>query len=289
MTDLSPVFSCCDHLVSKETFAVIRCNHCHFAFTQDFPSENEIGKYYEATDYISHSDTHKGIINKLYHLVRKISLKSKAKLVYTVSGKSTGDLLDLGAGTGYFLDKVKNGGWQVEGIEKSESARQQSKNKFGIESSDSEYLFEIAEQSKDIVTMWHVLEHVEKLDETIKAIYKILRNDGAAIIALPNKDSFDAKHYKQDWAAYDVPRHLWHFSPSDLEKLALKHSFELKKIKPMYFDGFYISMLSEQNKGTAGASLVGLIKGGFFFMESLFSKKKCSSIIYILKKQTQCQ
>lgn len=276
---------CTDNLVSKEKFDVLKCKACGFGFTQDFPSENVVGRYYEASDYISHSDTHKGIINKLYHLVRKISLKSKAKLSLKIHGGKTGDLLDIGAGTGYFLNKMKESGWSVTGIEKAEQARIQAKEIFGINCFDSGYLFRMPEQSEDVITMWHVLEHVENLNGTLEVIYRILRPDGTAIIALPNKHSADARHYKNDWAAYDVPRHLWHFSPADFTLLAGKHGFEVSTIKPMYFDGFYISMLSEQNKGTTCASLVGLIKGSIFFIQSLFNKKRSSSLIYILKKK----
>lgn len=283
--DFSTPMSCKDYLVSGKSFSIIQCKSCQFSFTQDFPSEKEIGKYYEASDYISHSDTHNGIINKLYHLVRKISLNSKVKLIRKASAKSSSKLLDIGAGTGYFLNKAKNAGWNVIGIEKSEVARQQTKSKFGIDCFGSDYLSDIPTESIDVVTMWHVLEHIENLNETMQLIHSVLTSDGIAVIALPNKKSTDANHYKQDWAAYDVPRHLWHFSPSDFKLLADNNGFLLSQIRPMYFDGFYISMLSEQNKGRKGASIIGLIKGGFFFLRSLTDRKKSSSIIYILRKK----
>jgi len=277
---------CNDWLVSGKKFSVLTCINCHFAFTQDFPSEDEIGKYYEASDYISHTDTNIGIINKLYHVVRKISLNSKAKLINYVSGKKTGNLLDIGAGTGYFLNKIKQSGWNVTGIEKAEIPRQQTKERFGIECFESEYLFKTIPETFDIVTMWHVLEHVQNLNETVKQIHSILKPGGAAIIALPNKNSTDAKYYKENWAAYDVPRHLWHFSADDFEKLVNNHKFTLEKIKPMYFDGFYISMISEQNKGTKAATTIGLIKAWFLFLPSLLNKKKSSSLIYIIRKNS---
>lgn len=282
---ISPFLTCKDHLVSGQNFSVMICDSCHFAFTQDFPEENEIGKYYEAAEYISHTDTQKGIINKLYHLARKISLNSKARLIQKYTGKSKGDILDIGAGTGYFLDKMRTLGWNISGIEKSEQTRLYAKNTFGIESLDSESLFQTEENSKDAVSMWHVLEHVEKLNETLATIHTILKKDGVAFIALPNKDSIDAKAYKENWAAYDVPRHLWHFSEPDFRYLAEKHGFILEAIKPMHFDVFYISMLSEKNKNTPLASLIGLTKGEFYFLRSLGNVRKSSSITYILKKK----
>ncbi len=283
--EIAPFLSCKDNLTTQEVFEICNCAVCGFAFTQDFPSEKEIGKYYEATAYVSYSDTHKGIINTLYHWARKIALKSKAKMVASYADNRKGMLLDIGSGTGYFLNKMKEQKWIVTGIEKSDAARQYTKQKFDIDCQPSEYLYEIPCKTKDVITMWHVLEHLEHLNSVLDHIQGILKNDGTLIIALPNKDSFDAAHYKEYWAAYDVPRHLWHFSPSDFEHLANRHQFELVDTKPMYFDAFYISMLSEQNKGTTLGSLVGLIKGGIYFLKSLGNKERCSSLTYILKKK----
>jgi 2-polyprenyl-3-methyl-5-hydroxy-6-metoxy-1,4-benzoquinol methylase len=283
--DFQPYLTCTDYLVTSESFSICKCPNCNFAFTQDFPSEEVIGKYYEADQYISHTDTNEGIINKLYHKARKIALKSKTKLIRKYSSVETGTLLDIGCGTGYFMRNVCNKKWIVTGIEKSAQVREYAHEKFGLNIQDSEYLFEIPDKTKNIITMWHVLEHIEKLNATMENLHRVLKDNGTVFIALPNKESVDARYYKKNWAAYDVPRHLWHFSPKDLETFAAKHNFRVEKIKPMYFDPFYIAMLSEKNKGTSAASIVGLIKGSLFFMRSLFSTKQCSSIIYILKKQ----
>lgn len=284
-TDLHLKLKCIDNFASKEQFEIYTCKNCGFAFTQDFPSENEIGKYYDVPEYVSHSDTHKGIINSLYHLARKIALRSKSKMIIKYSSEEGKMLLDIGCGTGYFLNKMKELKWYVTGIEKAEGPRNYAKEKFGLNCHDSDYLFSVSKEGKDVVTMWHVLEHLEQLNKTMSQLHKILKKDGTLFIALPNKDSYDAQSYKENWAAYDVPRHLWHFSPADFELLANKHNFELIATKPMYFDAFYISMLSEKNKGTIGGSLIGLMKGGIFFLRSLGNKKKCSSLIYILKKK----
>ncbi|GAB6011016.1 class I SAM-dependent methyltransferase [Viscerimonas tarda] len=283
--ELAPLLSGKDNLVSGEIFTVFSCAKCGFAFTQDFPAEGEIGKYYDAPEYVSHSDTQKGIINTLYHLARKSALNSKAALLKKVSGKQTGSALDIGAGTGYFLNRIKEDGWNITGIEKSASAREYAKEKFGLDLYDSDALFQLPEKTQDIVTLWHVLEHLEKLNETMQRIHQLLKDDGTAIIALPNKSSLDARHYKGLWAAYDVPRHLWHFSPSDFQGLAEKNGFCVVAQKPMYFDVFYISMLSEKNRKMPLASFAGLLKGGIFFLRSLSDVKKCSSIIYVLKKK----
>ena len=282
--ELVPYLSCKDYLTTQEIFDICQCKSCGFALTQDFPAENEIGPYYDAPEYISHSDAHRGIINTLYHLARKMALKSKSKIVSRYASKKTGMLLDIGSGTGYFLNKMKEEKWIVTGIEKSESARKYAKQKFDIDCQCSEYLYNVCEKTKDVITMWHVLEHMEHLNHVMGHLSAILKNDGTVIIALPNKSSLDAVHYKEYWAAYDVPRHLWHFSLPDFERLAEKHHFEVIDVKPMYLDAFYISMLSEKNKGTFMATIVGLAKGGIFFLRTLADKEKSSSLIYILKK-----
>lgn len=287
--ELKPFLSCTDYLATKEAFDIQKCAKCGFAFTQDFPSEDEIGRYYDAPEYVSHSDTHKGVINMLYHWVRKIALKSKSKIIIKYAPVKTGKLLDIGSGTGYFLNRMKSLKWMVTGIEKSDAAREYAKQRFDIDSQQSGYLYEIPCQTKDVVTMWHVLEHMEHLDKVLEQIYNILHDNGTAVIALPNKDSLDAVYYKDKWAAYDVPRHLWHFSLADFEYLISKHHFELVEVKPMYFDAFYISMLSEKNKGTTLGSLVGLIRGGLFYLQTLGNKTRSSSLIYILKKKNKIQ
>lgn len=276
---------CKDYLASKETFEIEKCQSCGFAFTQNFPSEKVIGRYYEAPEYVSHSDTQKGIINRLYHIARKVALKSKAKIVKKYTTKKAGLLLDIGSGTGYFLNKMREKKWVVTGIEKSEDARLFAKQKFNIDCQNSEYLYNISPKTKDVISMWHVLEHLEHLNTVMEHLHKILKDDGTLIIALPNKSSFDAEFYKEHWAAYDVPRHLWHFSPNDFKYLIERHQFELIDTKPMHFDTFYISMLSEKNKGTVLGSLVGLVRGGIFFLKSLNNKKRSSSLTYILKKK----
>lgn len=284
-SEFKPYLQCKDYYASKEDFQLVQCSSCGFVLTQDFPAEAEIGQYYNVPDYVSHSDTRKGIVNKLYHIARSFALKSKAKIVARHTDKTNGTLLDYGCGTGYFLNKMKHKGWRVTGIEKDDGARNYAKTKFNLNVQTHDYIFLILKKQKDVVTMWHVLEHIEKLNETMRQLHLILKDNGTAIIALPNRESYDANYYQDKWAAYDVPRHLWHFSPKDFELLANKHNFKVLEIKPMHFDAFYISMLSEKYKNTFAGTLVGLMKGGIFFLRSLTNKKKCSSLTYILKKK----
>lgn len=293
-TSLCPVCSgndcdkesaCRDYLVSNDVFFIYRCNSCGFSFTQDFPVEEEIGKYYDAPEYISHTDTDKGLINSLYHMARKIALKSKTDLILKYASEKNGTLLDIGSGTGYFLHSMCKEKWIVTGIEKSESTRKYAHNKFGLNIQSSDYLEQIPAKTKDVITLWHVLEHIENLNKTMETLHHVLKDNGVLFIALPNKNSFDSRYYKEYWAAYDVPRHLWHFSPENFSLLAEKHDFSVVEMKKMNFDPFYISMLSEKNKGTFAAGPIGLMKGLYFFMKSLGNKAGASSIIYVLKKK----
>ena len=276
------VEKCEDHFVSHEFFSLYTCRNCHFLFTQNVPVGEEKGRYYQASDYISHSDTKKGLINWIYHWVRSIMLRKKTRLA--VKGKQNGNLLDFGCGTGYFAASVKRKGWNVVGIEPSESAAEIACSKFGIEVISPEKSTELSHNQFDTITLWHVLEHVENLNETMVLFSKLLKENGKLIIALPNHTSYDAIKYRAFWAAYDVPRHIWHFSPDTFQQLAQKHGYTLTTIKSMPFDAFYISILSEKYMNRKLPFLRGFFSGAIAFALFLFNKKKSSSLIYVLKK-----
>ena len=273
-----------DYTVSGETFSIVACNNCTHLFTQNVAEQNEIKKYYASENYISHSDTQIGLINKLYHSIRKKTLQSKKKLIEGETQKSTGNILDIGCGTGAFLNTMKTGGWKITGLEPDETARAKAKTLYGIEPQPSNNIFNLPDNSYDAITMWHVLEHVHQLNEYVEQLKNMLTDKGKIFIAVPNYTSYDAQHYGQFWAAYDVPRHLYHFSPDSMKRLVEQHGLTIKKIKPMWFDSFYVCMLSEQYKNGKGnlikAFLVGLVSN----IKTLFNSKKCSSLIYIIGK-----
>jgi 2-polyprenyl-3-methyl-5-hydroxy-6-metoxy-1,4-benzoquinol methylase/predicted RNA-binding Zn-ribbon protein involved in translation (DUF1610 family) len=275
---------CIDYYATKETFEVYRCEDCGFTFTQGAPVEAEIGKYYASPDYISHSDTDKGLMNRLYHKVRERMLQKKALLVEKESGKRRGLLLDIGTGTGYFPHKMEEREWDVEAIETNEQARKFAKEHFNIDVMPPKTLYELPDHAYDAITLWHVLEHLEHLDETWQRLSDLLKDKGALIIAVPNCSSYDAKIYKDKWAAYDVPRHLWHFTPKTIQQYAERYGFHLDKIYPMPYDAYYVSMLSEKGMKHYCAFLRGLINGFRSQIHSLFNKKLSSSIIYIFRK-----
>ena len=280
-TEFANEIICTDHTVSKESFAIVSCKSCNLWITSPRPTATKIGKYYQSDAYISHTNKANNPINVLYKIVRSITLKQKTNLLKKYKPK--GKVLDYGCGTGDFLLACKKSGFSISGIEPDESARKQAaeKNKIRINANIKEH-----EKSDkvDIITLWHVLEHVPDPNDIIKKLKKRLNKDGILIIAVPNRESLDAKLYNEYWAAYDVPRHLFHFNKLNIKKLARNRNLKVKEIVPQNFDAFYVSMLSEKySKG--GSGLVnGLINGLKSNQWAKKNDKNYSSLIYILSR-----
>jgi 2-polyprenyl-3-methyl-5-hydroxy-6-metoxy-1,4-benzoquinol methylase len=277
-------FSCSDHFISKEVFQIAQCRDCGFQFTQDAPDEKELGRYYESEDYISHSNTSKGLSNKLYRFARSFMLRRKLAIVNKITVSNRGSLLDIGSGTGHFADTMKRAGWQVKGIEINEKASEFSQSQFGLDVISPDQIASLGSESFDCITLWHVLEHFHNPYEYAADIHRILKPGGVCLIALPNSNSFDAIHYGKYWAAYDVPRHLWHFNPATLKLFAEKSGFKVSELKTLPLDVFYISILSEKYSGSHLSFLSGIAIGKMYAFASFFKKERSSSVIYILKK-----
>ncbi|TAL61723.1 MAG: class I SAM-dependent methyltransferase [Bacteroidetes bacterium] len=275
---------CIDHFISKEDFEIYKCAACSFEFTQNYPEEPEIGKYYESVDYISHTDTSKGFSNKIYRLVRDFMLHIKKRIIKRATGLKSGSLLDIGSGTGHFACTMRNNGWQVKGIEINKKARDFSVSWFGLEVKGPEDISTLETNSFDCITLWHVLEHFHDPFKYAAEILRLLKPGGVCLIALPNCISFDAKYYGQYWAAYDVPRHLWHFNPSSFRLFTEKTGFTLENTGNLPLDVFYISLLSEKYKGSRLPFITGMAKAKIFALLSIFKKRKSSSVIYLLRK-----
>jgi len=280
-SDFNTILEAKDYLVSGETFQISECGECHLRFTNPIPNENEISKYYQSEDYISHSDTSKGLINKSYQLIRNFTLRSKRNLIVKESGLDAGRILDIGCGTGEFLNIMKNAGWDVNGFEPDAGARQRAFSNYQLKVDPPEKLFELSENEFDVITLWHVLEHVHRLDDYMNQINKILKSEGRLFIAVPNYTAYDARYYGNGWAAYDAPRHLYHFAPQSMSTLLERFHFQLEKMKSMPFDAFYVSMLSEKYK--EGNILYAFWVGLRSNLDALFNIEKCSSIIYKVK------
>lgn len=284
-THLERAMTCTDSYASGESFDLVRCSECGFVFTQDAPVEAEIGRYYETPDYISHTDTRKGAMNAIYHHVRQYMLGSKARLVMDAARGSAKRILDIGTGTGYFANAMDGRGWQVEAIEKSPQARAFAKEHFGLDVKPESALNEFVPGSFDAITLWHVMEHLEHLNETWTRLGELLTPKGVLVVAVPNCSSADAAKYGADWAAYDVPRHLWHFTPATITRLAEKHGFVLVGSHPMPFDAFYVSMLTEKQKGNSHSFIKGMSVGFAAWISALSNKERSSSMIYVFRNK----
>ncbi|WP_299435876.1 class I SAM-dependent methyltransferase [uncultured Aquimarina sp.] len=276
--NLDLYIECQDHTVSGENFRLYKDKDHDMLVTLPKPDGESLGRYYESEDYISHTDAKRSLFEKLYHIVKNYSLNKKVRLISDLN-KGTGNLLDIGAGTGDFLVEANKKNWEVYGVEPNSSAKILAEKKGIILQSNTDGL---VSNSFDVITMWHVLEHVPDLSSQIKELKRLLKPGGYLVVAVPNFKSYDASYYKSFWAAYDVPRHLWHFSKNSIQTLFEKEGIRLDKIVPLIFDSFYVSLLSEKHKNGkmnfVKAFWIGLlsnVKGK--------QSKEYSSHIYILK------
>lgn len=273
---------CKDYTVSQTEFTLVNCQNCNFTFTNPRPKDENLGDYYKSEDYISHSNTSKGIISKLYKAVRNYTLKGKLNLIQKYVSRGT--ILDYGCGTGMFLKVCQDSGWKSFGMEPDEGARKiASEMGLSVFSDKDRVKTYTNNQAFDIITLWHVLEHVTDLDETLSYFKESLNQNGALIIAVPNYTSYDANYFKEYWAAYDVPRHLYHFEEKTIKKLLEPYGFLLKEALPMKFDSFYVSMLS--TKYQSGS--INYVKAFLTGLKSNLKAKQAkdySSVIYVFKK-----
>jgi 2-polyprenyl-3-methyl-5-hydroxy-6-metoxy-1,4-benzoquinol methylase len=279
--DLQPHITCKDYTVTGEHFSLKKCNSCDFLMTT--PRPDVLGKYYQSEDYLSHSDKSTTLFGNIYAVVRKLTISWKLRIVKSLINKSA-TVLDMGCGVGIFLNACKTRGYKIAGVEPSKDARVIAERNTGIKISAN---LEDTTGNFDLITLWHVLEHIPDLETKMILLREKLNQDGHLLIAVPNHKSHDALHYRERWAAYDVPRHLWHFSRTSMAKLFDKNQLELIDIIPMKLDSFYVSMLSEKYKNKK-LGITEMIKGTWEGLISNLNSSKSfqySSLIYIARKK----
>lgn len=283
--DITAFKTILDHSVSGENFQLWDCHACGLRFTAPTPPPDRIGAYYQSEAYISHSDTRKGFINKIYHIARDYMLGRKRRMVEAAS--SSRRLLDIGCGTGYFPGHLKSHGFDVVGVEVDEKARTHAREQFGFVVHSPEVLEKGGLDGPfGVITLWHVLEHLHDPHLYLDRAAALLPKGGILLIAVPNFTAFDAQWYGALWAGYDVPRHLWHFRPDTLITLVKGHGFELKNQKRLPLDPFYVALLSEKYRG---AGVLGMLRaflvGLWSSLKSWMDTKNSSSIVYIFEKK----
>ena len=269
-----------DHFLSKEIFEIKETEIEGIFKTYPFP-EN-LGKYYESKDYISHHQDSNSLKEKIYKFAQSFNLNYKRNILSSVSFENA-KVLDYGCGAGEFLKHIEND-VQTFGYEPSDAARNFAKQKT-TKTKFIENLNEIENGSLDVITLWHVFEHIENQTEILSLFYDKLKSNGHLIIAVPNCTSYDAKYYKDFWAAYDVPRHIFHFSKKGMEKFFNTENWKLEKIKPLLLDSYYISILSEKYKKNPLFFIFGGLRGAISNIKA--SKTANFQVWYILSKKSR--
>lgn len=270
-----------DYFLSQENFVISDCPQCGLLFTEPRPAPNEIGKYYQSDEYYSHQQNNKGFIPRIYEFVKSFNIRHKAKL--SIGNLPQGSLLDIGCGVGDFLVYVKKQGWDVQGIEPSDDAKKIAQSRLGFLPKDPSEYASLPDRSFDVITMWHVLEHIDDLHFQTSEIVRLLKPNGRLIIALPNFQSFDCQYYKDKWAAWDVPRHLNHFAPETLRSIITSIGFQNIDTQKLIWDAYYISFMSERFLGHS----LPLLRGAWVGLRSNFKACKSgmySSLVYRFQK-----
>ena len=270
-----------DYLVSGEHFELVYLENQRCYQTQPQPDSNDLPSYYKSEDYISHTKAWRNPFELIYHWIRRISHNRKYRLIKKL-GTSGNTLLDFGCGTGSFLKYMHDRNWDCYGMEPDQDARAIAEAQIGRSISKNWQSIPGSMQF-DIITLWHVLEHLPDPHAMLREFHQRLKPGGYLILALPNFQSYDAQYYKEIWAAFDVPRHLWHFSKQSIDILAQQTNFELRDIHPLKWDAYYVSMLSEKYKNNHGYWWAGFLTGWRSNRKAKASGEY-SSLIYVLKK-----
>jgi 2-polyprenyl-3-methyl-5-hydroxy-6-metoxy-1,4-benzoquinol methylase len=279
---IAEAFTSRDFSISQETFAIWACPSCSVRFTQNAPDESEMARYYRSDNYISHSDTSKGLVNRVYKLARRFTLRAKRRQMEQISGRRQGQMLDIGCGTGAFLHTMQQAGWEVTGLEPDSGARNKARQLYDLDVGDIGQLSQLPAGRYHLITLWHVLEHIYDLHGAFFHIHRLLAPGGKLIVAVPNYLSTDAAQYGPHWAAWDLPRHLYHFSPQSIRCLAGIHGMAVMRVYPMWLDAYYIALLSEKYRGKGlvwpRAAWAGLRSSA----ATLWKREKASSLVYVI-------
>ena len=278
-----------DHSISREIFEIIYHSEYDLYYTHPQPHSDKLSEYYKSENYISHTDASNSTSDKIYQSIKKVNLSYKKRLLFSLFKNTNSiSLLDVGCGTGDFIHFISQKNINAIGVEPNTKARataiNKTQNKINIYPTIEDLIANQTEIKFNCITFWHVLEHIPNYHDYLNTIKKLLTPNGYLVIAVPNYKSYDAHYYQSFWAAYDVPRHLWHFSQNSIKKIAEMHNYNLIKTKPMLWDSFYVALLSEQYKTGKKNWFKAIFVGLFSNIKAIFTKEY-SSMIYILRSK----
>jgi 2-polyprenyl-3-methyl-5-hydroxy-6-metoxy-1,4-benzoquinol methylase len=235
------------HLAAGNLFEIVRCVTCGFIYLNPRPRIECLPEFYQDKNYqpFLSAQSGKSWWDRIYNLARSYAVCGKRVKIEKLKRK--GQLLDIGCGTGEFLNEMQKHGWQATGIEKDPRAAEVARQRYGLDVLTTDLTSShFAQNSFDVITFWHVLEHLPDPLHTLQRAKKMLKEDGLMLVAAPNISSYDARFYRSRWAALDAPRHLHHFVPATLARLCQAAGLEMFTARQMVLDAFYNCLMSER-------------------------------------------
>ncbi|ASQ90723.1 methyltransferase type 12 [Prosthecochloris sp. GSB1] len=278
-------------------WSLVRDRETGLIYLSPRPTEEEMALHYPESGYDPHRPTVtvKTLSDRLYLALRHCSLLWKASLIERNGPPLSPDsrLLEIGCSDGGLLDALmkRNGipAGNCRGYEKSGRSSELARKRFGLDIQTADICDTLPSDSFDRIILWHSLEHLHRLNETLAAVSRLLAPEGRIVIALPNAASLDAALYGRNWVAWDAPRHLYHFTPLTLAKLLRKHGLEVTAMRQFIPDTFYNCLLSEALSFRASGGIKplllarGLLRAIRSIVSGIQDRAASSTLVYHIK------
>jgi SAM-dependent methyltransferase len=203
------------------------CPRCGLRWLTDPPQGEELAALYSSGFYEPGPARANGLVELGHEFNNTIRLRE-------LRGLGHGRLLDIGSGRGRFLAAAKSAGWDVTGIEFEPGLAEMSARRFGVPVVVGDAVSADVDGPFDVVTMWHVLEHLPDPHAALERAAALLRPGGTLIVSVPNNDSLQARLGGDAWLHLDIPRHLWHFTPASLARLVSRSGLRVVRIGHFY-------------------------------------------------------
>lgn len=276
--DIGSSIASVERLSKKETFHIATCGACGMKRTIDAPALKDIGTYYAHESYVSHT----GVRVWPLRVLRTLRLWLRAHMISSFFQRK-GSLLDIGCGVGDFAALIQKQGWNVLCIEPDESTRQKAQKQYKLDVRDVSALAHLPEATFDVITLWHVLEHMYDPLQTGATVKRLLNSEGVCIVAVPNAEAYSAEHYGCNWVAYDVPRHVSHFRSRDIHTWAERSGLEVIRQSSVPLDEFFCCLKSGALRGDW--LFVRVLRAIQCFCIAAFQPKRASTMLFVCSVQ----